>query len=274
MRGFYEPRQQQFQLRERYAARLGRVDRRHHRRVEDVHVEVDPVARAVDELFAGPLGAAGGALGPEGRYGAGDDSGRLEVEAVFVLGPDAHHHHVDVAVVGAAALHRRQVGLAPAGHQGQVLAGGGADVRGVAGVAEVRVAVDEDQADAAADGLAEAVHREGRAEHDRAVAAEHDREFALVDDGADAVGQAAGVDGDLRCVADAVAGAPVAGVVPGRGEAAGVAGVEAAQQTLVAQGSRRLGAARHRRHGRRAQTEIGRCVEHGYAAHGAPRTFA
>ena len=88
----------------------------------------------------------------------------LQVEPVLVLGPDAEHHHVDVAEVRPPALDRRQVGLAPAGDQRQVLAGRGADVRRVARVPEVGVPVDEDQPDPAADRLAEPVHGQRRAE--------------------------------------------------------------------------------------------------------------
>ena len=114
------------------------------------------------------------------------------------MAADAEHHHVDVPEVRPAALDRGQVGLSAPGHQGQVLPGGRADVRGVAGVPEVGVTVDEDQPDPSADGLAETVHRERRAEHDRAVPAEHDGELARVDDRADPVGQLPGVGGDRR----------------------------------------------------------------------------
>src|SRR3954467_16009216 len=45
--------------------------------------------------FTGPLGAARRALDPQRRHRAGADAGRLEVEAVLVLGADAHDDHVD-----------------------------------------------------------------------------------------------------------------------------------------------------------------------------------
>ena len=51
--------EQQLQLGEGDAARVGRVHRRHHRRVEHVDVDVHPVAGAVGQLVAGPLRACG-----------------------------------------------------------------------------------------------------------------------------------------------------------------------------------------------------------------------
>ena len=105
------------------------------------------------------------------------------------------------------------------------------------------------------------------AEHDRAVAAQ-DRPGTRRRRGSRRSGRpAARVRRDLGRVADPVAGPPVARVVPRRGQAAGVAGVQPGQQAVVAQRAGRLGAARHRRRGRRAQTEIGRCVQDGDAAH-------
>ena len=162
---------------------------------------------------------------------------------------------------------RGQVGLPAPGHQGEVLARRRAHVGGVAGVPEVGVAVDEDQPDPAADRLAEPVHGQRRAEQDRAVSAQHQRELAPVDDGADPLGERQRVVGDLPGVAHPVAGAPVARVVPGRGEAAGVAGPQPGEQVVVTQRPGRLAAAGDRRGRRRPQTEICRRVEDGDPAH-------
>ena len=54
---------EQFQLGVGDAAVVGRVHGRHHRRIEDVDVDVHPVPQAVGELFARPLGGPAGAVG-------------------------------------------------------------------------------------------------------------------------------------------------------------------------------------------------------------------
>ena len=61
-----------------------------------------PVAGAVHQLIAGPLGAAAGILRPQRRHRTGDDAGGLQVGAGAVLRPDvAPHTHggADVRVV-------------------------------------------------------------------------------------------------------------------------------------------------------------------------------
>jgi hypothetical protein len=174
---------------------------------------------------------------------------------------DAEHHHVDVPEVRPAALQRGQVGLSAAGDQGQVLAGRGAHIGRIARVPEVGMPVHEDEADVRADLFAEPVHGQRRADQHRAVAAQDEREVARVLDRADPVGQPHRVSGDQVRVTDPVARLPVARVVPGRGQAAGVAGGEPADQSVVAQRARRLGAAGHRGRGGRAEAEVRRRVE-------------
>ena len=79
---------------------------------------------------------------------------------------------------------------------------------GVARVAEVGVGVDVDQPDPAAHLLAEAAHGQPGAQQDRAVAAEHHRELAGVDD-ARRCGRPAGASSARsRRLAHAVAGPP------------------------------------------------------------------
>ena len=96
---------------------------------------------------------------------------------------EAEHYDVFVAEQGASALEvGDQVGTA-SGDKGEVHRGGLAGWFGL-GLVEVGVAVQEQQAVAAA-----ASEGEADAEQDGAVAAEHDREGALVEDGADGVGE-------------------------------------------------------------------------------------
>ena len=59
VRGVDQAGEQDLQLGEGDAARVGRVHGGHHRRVEHVHVDVHPVAGAVGQLLVRPLGACG-----------------------------------------------------------------------------------------------------------------------------------------------------------------------------------------------------------------------
>jgi hypothetical protein len=96
---------------------------------------------------------------------------------------EAEYHDVLVTEEGASALEiGDQVGPA-SGDEGEVHRGGLAGWLGLR-LVEVGVVVEEQQAVAAA-----ASEGEADAEQDGAVAAEHDREGALIEDGADGVGE-------------------------------------------------------------------------------------
>ncbi len=258
---------QQLEFRVRDAARARRVDRRHHGRVEHVDVDVHPEAEAVGKLIARPGRRTTGAFGPQLRDGSHGDPGRLQVEPVVVLRAYAEQHDVGVPHVRPQAVDVGQVGLAAAGGEREILAGGRTNVGRVARVPEVGVAVDIHQAVRQLLGDRPPAHGESRSDQDRAVAAEDDRKLAGIDDRTDPVGQPDRVVGDLGRMADAVARPPVTGVVPWRRQAAGVAGVQASEQTLVTQRAGRLGTTRHGRRSGWTQAEVGRCVEDSDPAH-------
>ena len=125
-------------------------------------------------------------------------------------------------------------------------------------MAEVGVGVDVDQADPAdrAAGRRVPAHGQRRAEQDRAVAAEDDREVTGREDRADPVGQPADEHRDLVGLGDAVAGLPAGRVVAGRGDAARVAGAQPGQQAAVAQGAGGFRAAGDRGRGRWPQPQV------------------
>jgi hypothetical protein len=74
----------------------------------------------------------------------------------------------------------------------------------------------------------------------------------------------------LRGVGHPVAGAPVAGVIPRRGQAARVARAETRDELLVAQGTGAFGTAGHRVGRGRTEPKIGGCVENRDSAHTSP----
>ena len=171
----------------------------------------------------------------------------------------AHVHDVRVVDERAAALEVGQQAAAP-GHERHVLAGGREGVVvGVARVREVVVAVDVEQAVAAAAG-----QRERGAEQDAAVAAEHQREGAGVEQRAHAIGEPQRVAGLRGLVAQRLAGERRREVARRRDDA-GVDRVEAPQQARVAQRAGELvDAGRNALRGR-AQAQVRGRVERGDA---------
>jgi hypothetical protein len=135
--------------------------------------------------------------------------------------------------------------------------GGRADPGGVAGVAEVAVAVQERQPVAATP-----AKRQRRTQQDAAVPAQHQRERTRVQQPAQPVGQPAGVGGQRGRVEHPAALLPGAPVIAGRHQVAGVPRVQPAQQPLIAQGAGELVAAGHNPWSRRAQPKVGRGIQH------------
>ena len=268
-----QPGQQQLQLGEGDAARLGRVHRRHHRRVEHVDVDVHPVAGAVDQLVAGPLGAAGRALGAQRPAPA-----RVTMPAACrsrrysSLGADAQHaprrrrgstgRRPSIAARSACPRPVTSASASPAAAP---------TYGGVARVPEVGVTVHEDQPDPAADRLAEPVHGQRRSRA-RSSSRRPARPGTRRRRGSRRSGRPAGAS--TRAISAAwqtpSPGRQSPGSYRGGVRQPASRAREAGEQAVVAQGPGRLGAARHRRRGRRAQTEIGRRVEDGDAAHGPP----
>jgi hypothetical protein len=126
---------------------------------------------------------------------------------------------------------------------------------GVARVPEVTVTVDEDEPVASA-----ASERQHVSEQDAAVAAEHDREAALIEQRRQTVGQSQTEALDRRLVADAVAGRPL-GEVPRRYDDTAVGSPEPLEEPLVAQRPGELVDAWDRTGVRRAQAEVRRGVD-------------
>jgi len=118
---------------------------------------------------------------------------------------------------------------------------------------EVQVPVEEDEAIAT-----HAPEAEQRPKQDAAIAAQHERGLAPGDDGLHAIGEAAGVGGARRLVADGLA-VPV-GEVARRGDDAAIPRREARDDPLVAQGAGQLVHPRHGAGGRGAQAEIRRRI--------------
>ena len=121
-----ESAQEQLQLRVGDAAGVGRVDRRHHRRVEHVDVEVHPEADALRRAARGPTGPSGAA--PWARR-SGDATGRRSRRPAGPCGTRRWARRPTSTTslsrtYGPALLDAGEVGLAPAGDQGERLARG------------------------------------------------------------------------------------------------------------------------------------------------------
>jgi hypothetical protein len=152
-----------------------------------------------------------GAALPDLPHRRARDARSGELGATGVVVPDAEDLDVALPHVRPQVLDVREVVLPAAGRQGQLLAAGRADARGVAGMAEVGGAVDHGDpvAPCAAQG-------ERGAELDRAVTAQHHGELPGPHVSLDAVGELAGVRGDGLRVEHPVALFPAPAVVAGR----------------------------------------------------------
>ena len=242
-------------------SRLRRVDGRHERAVDDVGVDVQP-----DAVEPAP-GQRGDRVGGDGRgaalahVAAGVDGDRLAQLRDLVGTPRGRR----CARRPPPSTSGRRPSRSASGPPRPVTsatscAGGRQGVAvGVARVREVVVAVDVEEAVAAAAG-----ERQRGAEQDAAVAAEHEREGAGVEQRADPVGEPQRVAHLRGLVAHGLAGQRRRQVARRR-DHAGVDGVEAPQQARVAQRAGELVDAGRHALGGRAQAEVGGRVERGDA---------
>ena len=133
---------------------------------------------------------------------------------------------------------------------------------------EVGVAVDEDQPDPAADVLAEPVHGQRR----RRAAIEQSPPRTSGNSPASRIAPIRSASRreyarDLGRVATPSPGRQSPGSYRGGVRQPASRALQPGEQAVVAQRAGRLGAARHRRRGRRAQAEVGRRVQDGDPAH-------
>ena len=170
--------------------------------------------------------------------------------------PRAHPDRDDVTVAdeGTAILQIRER-VAAAGHQREILAGGGTDGVRVARMPKVAVRIDEDEPVATT-----AAEREHVSQQDAAVTAKHDRKRAAIEQRRQTVGQTQRETLDRQLVAHAVARFPLR-VVPRRHHNTTVDGREPLEEPFVAQRAGELVDAGDRAGRRRPQAEVRRRIE-------------
>ena len=238
---------------------IGRVDRRHRLRIDDISVEVHPEPVDGGEARPRPFACARPAARPHVGVGLDHDPGGHRLCKILVVRARADREHVRLAHERPQALEVGEDAAAP-GRQCQILAGSGVDLRCVARMAEVEMAVDVGEAEATA-----SAEREQTTEQDAAVAAEDDGKLAVLQQRLDPAREARGVAREGGLVARPLAWRELRGVARRRRHA-GVAGAETRQQIVVAKSARELVDARHDPRKGRSQSEIRGRIEHCDAA--------